>query len=284
MGNIIILLALIFCKKSIINILIINSVIWGVQMDEELLQMAQLVSMTRHYLQTKELIDCIDYGKIKSIEFQGTKKIFGVIKHKVIISDMKKWMKSLSSKHTNRIYLLKKPETTDVTLSDFTNAPEWYMVSVAKGKTTVWFRLRSFDYNLKKWNVRFLEHLDLTGTFSKLTFEDNISQFKDCLKEIGNFAGQIECDYWAKRFQLALGILEGNDIEPAIDIDFRLLSEDSQKILRAVTWAWIFGGNDSWVDSPFIYAKEKNKLEEYKALTSLLYDTIMESIMFAVNL
>lgn len=194
------------------------------------------------------------------------------------------WYEYLVKKGLRDIKLIVPAEVKDRNLLGFANAYSGAMLCYFKnGEITAFFPKWDFDQGLKKWNILYIETLELIP-YVKPYCDDNTDELREVLIEIEDLAERIGgCGFFAKRFALARNILDGeaelgSDKLPAPKIPQRLLP-----LFYAADTADVFGAMGSWNDSPPFMAHEKGLDKEYDELSARLLKNIRLAVLYAVN-
>ena len=150
------------------------------------------------------------------------------------------------------------------------------------GEITAFIPKWEFDQKLKMWNILYTEQLELIP-FVKPYCDDNTDELREALIEIEDLAERIDCGGFAKIFERALNILDG---EAPFGLDKLPAPKIPQKYLPmfyAADTADVFGAMGSWNDSPPYMAHEKGLDKEYEELSARLLKNIRLAGFYAVN-
>lgn len=194
-----------------------------------------------------------------------------------------KWYENCVKKGLRDIKLIIPTEVENRNLLGFANAYCGFILCYFKnGEITAFIPKWDFDQKLKKWNILYTEQLELIP-FIKPQYEDNTDELREVLIEIEDLAEKIGCGGFAKRFEQARNILNGEapfgtDKLPAPRIPQRLLP-----LFYAADMADVFGAMGSWNDSPPYMAHEKGLDKEYDELSARLLKNIRLAVLFAVD-
>lgn len=194
-----------------------------------------------------------------------------------------KWYENCVKKGLRDIKLIIPTEVEDRNLLGFANAYSGLILCYFKnGEITAFIPKWDFDRKMKMWNILYTEQLELIP-FVKPHYEDNTEELREVLIEIEDLAERIDCYDFAKRFERARNILNGEapfvtDKLPAPRIPQRLLP-----LFYAADMAYVFGAMGSWNDSPPYMAQEKGLDAEYEAISARLMKNIQLAVLFAVN-
>lgn len=194
-----------------------------------------------------------------------------------------KWYEYCTKKGLRDIKLIVPTEVGDRNLLGFANAYCGFILCWFKnGEITAFIPKWEFDQERKVWNILYTEQLELIP-FVKPYCDDNTDAFREVLIEIEGLAERIDCGGFAKIFERARNILDGeapfgSDKLPAPKIPQKYLP-----MFYAADAADVFGAMGSWNDSPPYMAHEKGLDKEYEELSARLLKNIRLAVLYAVN-
>lgn len=266
-------------------------------MNGELLHMAMLTAFGNQYIcdsnsncvifkeQYMERVQFIK--KEDNRNFRLLKRLFPNNTNKILASSEKEWFRYLKENGCKSIkFIICGKKIDDHNLIAFANGVQgWYINCIFNDYSEIWVRDWQLDSKScpTKWNIYY--YGAKTKLYNPHDSTDGLDllkkQFDSILENIGEFAMLIGCQEWKKIFD------KGRKTLDCIPSNDSLLpdrySVEAKQLIFAVRNSWVFGGMGSWNDSPPYYAHEMGKENEYKELTSLLYDTMLKCIQASVN-
>ena len=258
-------------------------------MNRELIQLSELVLGANHYLKTGDDFDGTTHDHIRSVTFEFAPQLQSG-GDRQIVSGVSAWMKELGVRKTQKVYLFTQPSKEDVeTVSSANGAQKWGFVTVDETKSAMWVRNWVLDEETEQWDVTYTEFPAPSGKVFSLDnnkYYMRVSFLKETLMEIGKLAAELGLDDWAEHFSNGYKILNGESVQPYINLPFKSLLkvEDCAAIIDALSWAWVFLGEGWWTDAPAAAAHEKDRTEEYETLTYALYQNCLYSLMYCINI
>lgn len=221
--------------------------------------------------------------------------------------------------YENKIEFLFLPDISQCGIKDRTakNAEEWYKYCVKKGlrdiklivptevenrnalgfanvycgfilcyfknsEITAFIPKWEFDQKLKMWNILYTEQLELIP-YVKPYSDDNSDELREVLIEIEDLAERIDCGGFAKRFELARNILDGEAPFGTDKLPAPRIPQKFMPLFYAADAADVFGAMGSWNDSPPYLAHEKGLDAEYEELSARLLKNIRLAVLYAIN-
>lgn len=196
--------------------------------------------------------------------------------------DPEKWYANCVKKGLRDIKLIMKTEVEDRQVLGFANTSQGFILCYFKnGEITAFVPRWEFNQNKKKWDILYTEYLDLIP-YVKPYCDDNSDDFREVLIEIADLAERIDCSGFAKIFERALNILDGN--EPVNSkAPLPRMPKKYLPLFYAADTADVFGAMGSWNDSPPYMAHEKGLDKEYDELSARLLKNIRLAVLYAVN-
>lgn len=193
-----------------------------------------------------------------------------------------RWYEYLTKKGLRDIKMI-LPEVEDRNLLGFANAYNGIMLCYFKnGEITSFAPIWAFDNNLKAWNIRYTEQLQLIP-YVKPCCDDNTDALREVLIEIADLAERIGCGGFARTFDTALKILDGEEEFDTEKLSAPKIPKRNLPLFYAAAKADLFGAMGSWNDSPPYMAHEKGLDKEYDELSARLLKNIRLAVLFAVN-
>lgn len=192
------------------------------------------------------------------------------------------WYKYCVKKGLRDIKLVMPTEVEDRQLLGFANTSQSSIICYFKNSEIIAFEPKwEFDQKQKMWNILYTERL-LLIPFVKPYSEDNSDAFREVLIEIADLAERIDCGNFARIFEKALNILDGEETLSS-KISFPKIPEKYLPLFCAADTADVFGAMGSWNDSPPFMAHEKGLDAEYEELSARLLKNIRLAVFYAVN-
>lgn len=194
-----------------------------------------------------------------------------------------RWYEHLTKKGLRDIKLITPTEVGNRSLLGFANAYCGFMLCYFKNsEITAFIPKWEFDQELKMWNILYTEQLELIP-YVKPHCEDNTDDLREILIEIEDLAERIDCGGFAKRFELARNILDGNAPLGSDKLRAPKIPQKLLPLFYAADAADVFGAMGSWNDSPPYMAHEKGLDKEYDELSARLLKNIRLAVLYAVN-
>jgi len=192
------------------------------------------------------------------------------------------WYKYCEKKGLRDIKFVVPSEVKNRQVLGFANTSQSSIICYFKNSDITAFEPNwEFDRKLKKWNVLYTERL-LLMPFVKPCGEDNSGALREVLIEIDDLAERIGCTFFAKIFERALKILDGEEA-PSSKVPFPKIPEKNLPLFCAADTADVFGAMGSWNDSPPYMAHEKGLDMEYEELSARLLKNIRLAVFYTIN-
>lgn len=192
------------------------------------------------------------------------------------------WYKYCVKKGLRDIKSVMPTEAENRQLLGFANTSQSSIICYFKNSEITAFEPKwEFDQKRKMWNILYTERL-LLIPFVKPYGEDNSDALREVLIEIADLAERIGCGNFAKIFERALNILDGEEA-PASKVPLPNIPEKFLPLFCAADTADVFGAMGSWSDSPPFMAREKGLDKEYEELSARLLKNIRLAVFYAVN-
>ena len=194
-----------------------------------------------------------------------------------------KWYEYLTKKGLRDIKLIVPTVVEDRNLLGYANAYCGFILCYFKNsEITAFIPKWDFDQKLKMWNILYTEQLELMP-FVKPYCDDNTDALREVLIEIEDLAERIGCGGFAKTFELALNILDGEEPFGSDKLPAPKIPQKLMPLFYASDKADVFGAMGSWNDSPPYMAHEKGLDKEYEELSARLLKNIRLAVFYAVN-
>lgn len=193
------------------------------------------------------------------------------------------WYKNCVKKGLRDIKLIMQTEIVDRTVLGFANTSQSFILCYFNnGEITAFVPKWEFDRILKKWDILYTEYLELIP-YEKPHFDDNTDAFREVLIEIADLAERIDCGRFAKIFERARGVLDGDEKLPEPKLPMPQIPQEYLPLFFAADMADVFGAMGSWNDSPPYLAHEKSLDKEYDELSARLLKNIRLAVLYAIN-
>lgn len=196
------------------------------------------------------------------------------------------WFDQLLSMGLQDIKVLCPVAVKDRGLLGFSNATGSSILCFYKsGKVTYYVADWQFDSMQSLWNIHYTEQEWKNPPAGKPHFKNNTDSFRQILLNISAFAVKIESENFARIFDSARSILDGNDDYPDQKYGLPLpqIPCKNLRLFEAASLADVFGAMGSWNDSPACAAHEKRLDQEYERLSDELLRNIRLAILYAIN-
>lgn len=192
------------------------------------------------------------------------------------------WYKYCVKKGLRDIKLVMPTAVENRQLLGYANTSQSSIICCFKnGKSTAFEPKWDFDQKQKMWDILYTERL-LLIPFVKPYGEDNSDALREVLIEIADLAERIDCGNFARIFEKALNILDGEEA-PSSPFPNPKIPEKYLPLFCAADTADLFGAMGSWNDSPPFMAHEKGLDKEYEELSARLLKNIRLAVFYAVN-
>ncbi|MBD5129014.1 MAG: hypothetical protein HDT43_03690 [Ruminococcaceae bacterium] len=251
-------------------------------MNGELYQMCSLTAAAKQALFRGADFEFEPLAYENKIEFLFLENIrqCGILRRTA--KNAEQWYKYCVKKGLRDIKLVMPTEVKDYRALGFANSSQSRIICYFKNSEITTFEPKwEFDQKRKMWNILYTERL-LLIPFVKPYGEDNSDDFRELLIEIGDLAERIGCGNFAKIFERALNILDGEEA-PASKVPLPNIPEKYLPLFFAADTADVFGAMGSWNDSPPYMAHEKGLDEEYWELSARLLKNIRLAVFYAIN-
>ncbi len=238
--------------------------------------MASLVTIAKQYLKAG-LVDKrpLKQNYVNSTCFQFLERPSG----KQTKSSVEGWLVTMVKEGLQDIKLLTGWSKEDRSLAIFANSLPCLMLCVWENKSmTFWSKSWVFNQVKGAWDITYTEQAYPNPPQKIPAVADPTMLLEETLLLVKQLAEELRFDYFAGCFAKAYRILIGKEC-----IELTLLPEKNQRIMAAASSAFVFGGMDSWNDSPPWEAQRRGLAKEYEVLSDALYQLIMQAVMYAVN-
>ncbi len=193
------------------------------------------------------------------------------------------WYKYCVKKGLRDIKLIVPTEVENRNALGFANAYCGFILCYFKnGEITAFIPKWEFDPKLKMWNILYTEQLELIP-FVKPYCDDNSDELREVLIEIADLAERIDCGGFAKRFELARSILDGEAPFGTDKLSAPRIPQKFMPLFYAADAADVFGAMGSWNDEPPYTAHEMGLEAEYEELSARLLKNIRLAVLYAIN-
>lgn len=252
-------------------------------MKGELYQLCRLTAAAKSALLSGSDFECAPIAYENKIEFEFRPSILECGAKSTLAESPDRWFEFLTKKGLRDIKLILPTEIEDRNLLGFANAYNGVMLCYFKnGEITSFAPIWEFDNNLEAWNIRYTENLQIIP-YVKPYYDDNTDALREVLIEIEDLAERIGCGGFAKRFELARNILDGEAELPEEKLPAPKIPKRNLPLFYAADAADLFGAMGSWNDSPPCMAHEKGLDKEYDELSARLLKNIRLAVLYAVN-
>lgn len=195
------------------------------------------------------------------------------------------WFRILVKRGMRDLVFMIPTEVKKRSILGFSNTSGGYLLCFRNDETISYFTAEwEFQKEEKLWHVTYREHEWEEAPKSMAEFEDCSDSFRRVLKEIAEFANEIDEPFFGARFEDALEILNGNAASLNEAKFVSSLPEKYRRIFRAADMADVFGAMGSWNDCPPGHAEALGRRDDYERLSNELLRQIRINLMYAVNM
>lgn len=252
-------------------------------MKGELYQMCRLTAAARSALFGGSGFEYEPIPYENRIEFLFLPNISGCGITERTAGSPEKWYEYLIKKGLRDIKLITATDSGDIRLLGFANTLRGGMACFFKnGEVTMFYPSWAFDKEKKLWDVHYTEEL-LSVSPEPPHFDDNSDELREVLIEIADLAERIDCEAFARIFDLARDILDGGELPKGNKLPQPKIPAKYLPIFCAADRADVFGAMGSWNDSPPYMAREKGLDREYDELSARLLKNIRLAVLYAIN-
>jgi hypothetical protein len=203
----------------------------------------------------------------------------------------REWLSSLRANGTTRLWLV-IPEATPGPVephhaAGFSNGGRWGLLATG-GRPTSWFPdwdvhdLHAADNRI--WDVRFVgSRADDGAPPDRPPSAASLTDLVSALVAIREFARDHGLDFWAERFDVAIGHAGADSPEIPFHPDLAppsTLSAEARRLLAAGSQAWVFGGMGSWND---LGLDDPSAADPYQQVSRELYARMLTAFVSATN-
>lgn len=247
-------------------------------MDGQLHHLIKVIDLSNRALQNMSLDKYKEDDYINSVLFEmmiekSPKSKVNKPDIKVVANSLPEWYDYLKSRNCKRVYARLGINPDDRLLSAFANGmSSRFMICVYNDFFEVWRNV--FLDHEQGWDVRYqrLYKCNEEFIFAEVDCNEAIDHLIECYQRIGDFALEIDFEYWAEFFYTGKRKLE--TIKKNGEFDAELLLANIQ---------WPFGGMMSWNDSPPYYAYDLGKEDDYNIVSDNLFKAIHVAFEATVN-
>lgn len=251
-------------------------------MNGEIYQMCELVTYVKMLLKNNECSKHMELKKQKNINQVEIQFLY-----KEKINSMDEFAKILAERIKDIEIVLPVKVENRMNLG-FSNSSSVCMRVYYKDGSITGFLCDYVYAGENRWNLLITEHnkerLKMEAVTEKTVYGNNKQEFVQALVNIRKFAYEIEEAEFAKIFEEAEKILNGNAKPEKRDcIIDSFLPNENRILFTAACKSDVFKAEGSWNDTCALTALLKKKKNEYVMYSDELLQNIRKAIMFAVN-
>ncbi len=255
-------------------------------MNGQMYQLCVLAAAGKMALQSNEQIQYVPAKYENEMSFSCLRGEDSTEAEMHTASNAAAWFEYLKSRGLQDMKVLCPIAVKDKGLLGFSNTIESMILCFYRnGKVTYFAADWQFDAGKKLWNIHYSEREWKNPPSEKPRFEDNTDSFRQVLLKIKNFAIELGFENFARVFDSAGNILDGNEDYPDRKYGLYLpqIPPKNLQIFETASMADVFGAMGSWNDSPPWVAHERGLDKEYETLSDELLRNIRLAILYAVN-
>lgn len=249
----------------------------------ELVNLAEITYVANKYIKNEENVENIVH------ESEWLEYSFQFSDQRTEKKNVRDWVKELRLREAEDIYI--GFDMLDGNklhrLSEY-GIPAGLICKYKDGKVTMWHKGLRLNPENRKNIMIYQERIANEGMYNNYfakNFENNFKYFKGAVKNIKEFAKELECPEWEKYFE---GVLELENIEkakksPVSERLYRIMSDTNLCVYTMAMQAYPFGGMGSWLDSPEGIAKDLGRYNEFIRVSIDLFNELMGMIVYTTN-
>ncbi len=248
-------------------------------MNGELINMIQLTLMAKHYIRTGNFEKSLAKSEqVEGYDFHFAEQDFGSKAPSAQANSCEEWVEMLENRGAQDFKFIMADEVDDFAKLLRPNGIQCCIICFYDGGVTSWNRRWLYNPNTQKWHIQFVEVIVHDAPEEKPRFKDMSQDMVTLLERLRAFSQKLGLSDFAFQFHVAQKSLQANFVSAD-----KMMQPVQRRLLAAAIDAYVFDGENSWLEKGKAAAEEKGMLEEYNQLTQYLFRGIALSCMYAAN-
>lgn len=248
-------------------------------MNGELINMIQLALTAKHYIQTGEFEKSLTQSEqVEGYDFRFARQEFGAKAPALQVNSCAEWVAELKKRGAQDCKFIMADEVDDLSRLSRPNGIQCCIICFYDGGVTSWNKRWLYHPATQKWHVQFIEIVCENAPENKPQFSDVSQDMVTLLERLRALSQKLALSDFSFQFHVAQKSLQANFVSAD-----KMMQPAHRRLLTAAIDAYVFDGENSWLEKGRAAAEEKGLTEEYNELTKSLYRGIALSCMYAAN-
>lgn len=248
-------------------------------MNGELVNMIQLTLTAKQYIRTGKFEKSLTKSRqIEGYDFNFVEQDFGQKAPAAQVDSCEKWVSMLKERGARDFKFIMVDEMDDFARLSRANGIQCCIICFYDDGVTSWNRRWLYNPSSQKWHVQLVESIARNVPDEKPRFKDMSQDMVTLLERLRFLSQKLGLSDFSFQFHVAQKSLQANFVSSD-----NMMQSAQRRLLAAAIDAYVFDGENSWLEKGRAAAEEKGMLEEYDELTNYLFRGIALSCMYAVN-
>lgn len=248
-------------------------------MNGELINMIQLTLAAKYYIRTGELEKSLTKSQlVEGYDFIFAEQDFGQKAPAARAGSCEEWTAMLKDRGAQDFKFIMIDETEDFVKLSHPNGIQCCIICFYNGGVTSWNKRWLYNPSAQKWHVQLVESIAHNAPAEKPKFRDISQDMTTLLEKLRTFSQKLGLSDFSFKFHVAQKSLQANFVSAD-----KMMQPAQRRLLAAAIDAYVFDGENSWIEKGRAAAEEKGMVEEYDRLTKDLFRGIALSCMYAAN-
>lgn len=248
-------------------------------MNGELINMIQLTLTAKHYVRTGEFEKSLTQSEqIEGYDFRFAAQDFGQKAPAFQANSCEEWLTALKERGADDFKFIMNDEPDDLERLSHPNGVQCCIICFYDGGASTWNKRWLYNPATQKWHVQLVESMINGAPEGKPQFSDVSQDMVTLLERLRALAQKLELSDFSFQFHVAQKSLQADFVSAN-----KMMQPAHRRLLTAAIDAYVFDGENSWLQTGKAAAEKKALTEQYDDLTRALYRGIALSCMYAAN-
>lgn len=248
-------------------------------MNGELINMIQLTLTAKHYIKTGEFEKSLTKSEqVEGYDFRFAEQDFGQKAPAAQANSCEEWVTMLKERGAQDFKFIMADEADDFAKLSRPNGIQCCIICFYDGGVTSWNKRWLYNPATQKWHVQLVESIAQNAPKEKPQFKDISQDMVTLLERLRALSQKLGLSDFSFQFHVAQKSLQANFVSAD-----KMMKPAQRRLLAAAIDAYVFDGENSWIENGKAAAEEKGMLEQYNELTGYLFRGIALSCMYAAN-
>lgn len=248
-------------------------------MNGELINMIQLTLTAKYYINTGEFEKSLTKSEqVEGYDFRFTAQEFGAKAPAAQANSCEEWVTMLKERGAQDCKFIMADEVEDFGRLARPNGIQCCIICFYDGGVTSWNKRWLYNPATQKWHVQLVEIVCHGAPEEKPQFGDVSQDMVTLLERLRALSQKLGLSDFSFQFRVAQKSLQANFVSAD-----KMMQPAHRRLLSAAIDAYVFDGENSWLEKGRTAAEEKKLTAEYDKLTRELYRGIALSCMYAAN-